>query len=108
MPVTRRELLGQAGKFGLAAGAASSVGWLAGCGDGGGVSQSAWDDLDRQISGVLLRPGEAGYRKASRPAITVYDNVRPVAVALCVNAEDVRRSVLWAQEHNVEVGIRGR
>ncbi len=35
-----------------------------------------------------------------------YEDVRPQGIASCIDASDVRESILWAREHDVPVAVR--
>jgi FAD/FMN-containing dehydrogenase len=58
------------------------------------------------FSGVLLRPGDAGYDDARRVHNGMIDK-RPAAIVRCRSADDVRAAVALGREHELELSIRG-
>ncbi len=61
-----------------------------------------WDALRGSVAGEILRPGSAGYEEAYRPAIALFHDVRPQAVARCATPEDVAEVIAFA----VRTGLR--
>ncbi|WP_040494070.1 FAD-binding oxidoreductase [Ilumatobacter nonamiensis] len=112
---TRRQLLRDASIAALGIGLA---GPLAGCGDDTVSSTSTWwptqspgsaalDDLAKQISGGVLRPGDAGYGPTSLPANGRFRSIRPAAIARCNNAADVAAAVTWSADNGLAPTVRG-
>jgi FAD/FMN-containing dehydrogenase len=103
--ITRRDFVRRSARVAAAAAVASQVEWLAACGGTGKTSPSDkdWQRLARQLQGRLVRPGGAEYETLNRPSNTRYADVKPQGIAVVTGAEDVRRSILWAREHDVEV-----
>jgi FAD/FMN-containing dehydrogenase len=101
--ITRRELLRRSARVAAAAAAASQVEWLAACGGSAKPNEKNWQQLARQLQGRLVRPGGAEYETLNRPSNQRYAHLHPQAIAVVAGAEDVRRSILWGREHDVEV-----
>jgi FAD/FMN-containing dehydrogenase len=66
-----------------------------------------WAGLARGLSGSLLRPGQDGYDGARRLFDPRYDSVRPAAVALVANAQDVAECVRFAARYRLPITARG-
>ncbi len=64
------------------------------------------DQLAASLRGTLLRPNSPGYLNAALPWNLRFANVLPLAIAQCQSAEDVRASLLWAQENQVPLVAR--
>ncbi|MGH3127716.1 MAG: FAD-binding oxidoreductase, partial [Gaiellaceae bacterium] len=64
------------------------------------------NQLAADFSGRLLQPGDAGYDEARRIHNGLIDK-RPALIARCRNAGDVARVVLFANEHGLEIAVRG-
>lgn len=62
--------------------------------------------LGRDMTGRLILPNQMGYSLASRPNNALYDDRRPIAVAMCANASDVSRCVRWAGDTGTPFVIR--
>ena len=65
-----------------------------------------WDRLSAELRGRVLRPGDAGYTAASLPYNRRYAAIRPLGVALCADAADVAAAVLWARRYEVPFAAR--
>jgi FAD/FMN-containing dehydrogenase len=102
---TRRQFLRAGGGAIVTAGAASQLGWLAGCG-GNGSKKPDWAALEKQLNGKLVRPGDAGYRAAGHQYNARYAAIRPQGVALCAGAADAPACVVWSQDNDVPVSVR--
>ena len=63
-------------------------------------------ELSRELSGKVVTPGDAGYANGRLVYDTVYDNVRPRAIAYCESTEDVERAVGWAGRHDIRIAAR--
>jgi FAD/FMN-containing dehydrogenase len=59
--------------------------------------------LERELRGPVLTPGRRGYAQARLSYDTVFNTVRPRAVAYCQSLEDVQRVVRWAQKYGVHI-----
>jgi FAD/FMN-containing dehydrogenase len=103
--ITRRDFVRRSARVAAAAAVASQVEWLAACGGTGkkAPSDKDWERLAKQLQGRLVRPGGAEYETLNRPSNTRYAHVKPQGIAVVAGAEDVRRSILWAGEHDVQV-----
>lgn len=114
--VSRRQFMARATKMLAALGLGTQLVVLPGCGGGGGDNLTTssnptasgtapavdiWQQLANRISGVVLRPGEVGYKQASTPSNLRYASIQPAGVAACLNASDVAQSILWARQNGV-------
>src|SRR5580704_17817092 len=70
-------------------------------------SRNALRQLQRQLKGRLLLPGDPGYLAASTPANGRYRSVRPIAVAECADEQDVVTCVNWVRRNGVMPVARG-
>ncbi len=102
-PMTRRQFLRRTGKAALAVSVLSQAGLLSGC---GGDRDTIWDELAQRLRGPLARPGDASFSPLYLPYNRRYEDVRPQGIASCIDASDVRESILWAREHDVPVAVR--
>jgi hypothetical protein len=59
-----------------------------------------------KLKGRWIGPDDVGYAMAAWPNNARWGDVRPVAIAMCADDEDVRKSVAWAQENYKEFAIR--
>ncbi|MGB0114503.1 MAG: FAD-binding oxidoreductase [Ilumatobacteraceae bacterium] len=114
-PRTRRQLLRDASIAALGIGLTGS---LVGCRDVDAPPPGTWrpsqrpsnaalDDLARQVSGGVLRPGDPGYGPTSLPANGRFRAIRPVAIARCNDAADVSAAVRWSAENGLAPTVRG-
>ncbi|HTY54198.1 MAG TPA: FAD-dependent oxidoreductase [Candidatus Binataceae bacterium] len=62
-------------------------------------------NLKRRFNGTLLLPGDAEYEAARRVHNGAIDR-RPALVAICADADDVRRAVEFAREHQLLTAVR--
>jgi len=69
-------------------------------------SGAGLNDLARSMHGRFLRDGSPGYDDARKVWNLAYDR-HPLAMARCVDIDDVRRCVDFARPHSVPVCIRG-
>lgn len=99
--MTRRDFLRRTGKAALAVTILPQAGLSSACG-----GTDNWDELARRLRGPLVRPGDASYGQLHLPFNRRYEDVRPAGIASCLDAADVRESILWAREHEVPVAIR--
>jgi FAD/FMN-containing dehydrogenase len=102
MTLTRRAFVRRSA---AAVAVASQLEWLAACGGTGkkGPTDKDWQELARRLKGQLVRPGAGNYDALNRPSNLRYANVRPQGIALVAGADDVRESLRWARDHDVEV-----
>nr|MBA3717158.1 FAD-dependent oxidoreductase [Actinomycetota bacterium] len=106
--ITRRDFVRRSARVAAAAAVASQLEWLTACGGTGrkAPTDKDWERLAKELHGRLVRPGGSEYTTLNRPSNLRYANVRPQGIAVCSGAEDVRTSLLWAQEHDVPVVAR--
>lgn len=62
--------------------------------------------LGRDLKGRLILPEQMGYSMAAWPNNARWADVHPLAVAMCADAEDVRRCIAWVRDHRVPFAIR--
>jgi len=67
------------------------------CGNPG----NKWNSLAKQLNGQLLRPSDPEYATTGLSENTIAASIRPAAIALCADTEDVRTCIAWAQKHRV-------
>jgi hypothetical protein len=66
----------------------------------------AWPELAQSLRGSLLLPGEAGYEDRRRVWNGAIDR-HPLAIARCLDAEDVARAVKFAAREGLPMTVRG-
>ncbi|HET9836245.1 MAG TPA: FAD-binding oxidoreductase [Rhodanobacteraceae bacterium] len=66
----------------------------------------AWEGLTRALRGALLRNGDAGYEKRRRVWNGAIDR-HPLAIAQCMDAEDVGAAVKFAAREHISMTVRG-
>lgn len=109
--LTRRDLLrsGAIGALGLwlpFAADARSATWHARLANGR-VSGRALRELRRALRGILLLPGDPGYVVSSQAANARFDDIKPLAIAKCVDEADVVTCVNWSRAHGIHPVARG-
>ena len=72
----------------------------------GPIRTPLWPDLERAMRGTLLRPGSADYEHHRRVWNGAIDR-HPIAIARCVDAEDIRAAIRFAARERVPVTVRG-
>jgi FAD/FMN-containing dehydrogenase len=120
VPMDRRSFLRGAALIGSGLVAGTTA---AGCSDGAGPAPSRsgstaqttaaghaggrpdWPALAGSLSGVLLRPGDAGYPAAGH-LYNALISADPAAIAQCGSASDVQRCVDFARRYDVEISVR--
>ncbi|MGH3154451.1 MAG: FAD-binding oxidoreductase, partial [Streptosporangiaceae bacterium] len=65
-----------------------------------------WAALARDLSGPLVRPGEAGYTTARELFDPRFDSLRPSGVAYCRNPHDVSTCLAFVRRYRVPVAAR--
>ena len=65
-----------------------------------------WAALARDLSGPLVRPGEAGYGTASELFDPRFDSLRPAGVAYCRTPHDVSTCLAFVRKYRVPVAAR--
>jgi hypothetical protein len=58
------------------------------------------------LKGRWIGPDDIGYAMAAWPNNSRWGDVRPLAIAMCADDEDVRKALLWAQENYKPFAIR--
>src|SRR5437867_4966183 len=72
------------------------------------IDSDALKKLRAQLKGDLILPTDPGYEAARRVYFWNPDTERrPVLVARCSQADDVRYAVEFARRHGLEVAVRG-
>lgn len=88
---------------GLALGVTSSIGLSSPA----LARSSKWRDLDRVLSGRLVRPGDRSYAALATPRNLRYAALMPQGVAVCRDADDVAAAIAWARRTGTPFAIRG-
>ena len=65
-----------------------------------------WAALARDLSGPLIRPGEAGYTTARELFDPRFDSLHPAGVAYCRNPHDVATSLAFVRRYGIPVAAR--
>jgi FAD/FMN-containing dehydrogenase len=65
-----------------------------------------WAALARDLSGSLVRPGEAGYAAARELFDPRFDSLRPAGVAYCRNPDDAATCLAFVRKYGVPVAAR--
>jgi FAD/FMN-containing dehydrogenase len=77
-----------------------------GGGASGPPSPADWAALARDLSGSLVRPGEAGYATAKELFDPRFDSLRPAGIAYCRNPHDVTTCLAFVRRYGVPVAAR--
>ena len=104
MTVRRRDFLGATA---LVTGAAAA-GWtpFAAAAKTPRTSTRSLAAFGRELKGRLILPGEQGFAMAAWPNNARWADVRPLAIAMCADDEDVRKCIAWVREQGVPFVIR--
>jgi FAD/FMN-containing dehydrogenase len=89
----------------LLAGGAVASGALASCG-GRKRSRVDFAKLAARLNGRLVLPASPGYERARKLWNSRFDDVRPRAIAEVAGAEDVRKVVSFARDHDLRLITR--
>ncbi len=65
-----------------------------------------WTALGHDLSGPLVRPGEAAYTTAKRLFDPRFDSLRPAGIAYCGNPHDVATCLAFVRKYGVPVAAR--
>ena len=65
-----------------------------------------WTALGRDLSGPLVRPGDAAYAVSSRLFDPRFDSLHPAGIAYCRNPHDVTTSLAFVRKFGVPVAAR--
>jgi FAD/FMN-containing dehydrogenase len=63
-------------------------------------------DLERRLSGDVLRPGSAEYEQARKPRQARFHGAHPQAIVLCASAGDIAETISWSRRLGVPVTPR--
>jgi FAD/FMN-containing dehydrogenase len=96
------------------AAAAGGAGLLASCSRGSGTTAATtrspapadWTALARDLSGPLVRPGDAAYTVSKRLFDPRFDSLRPAGIAYCRNPHDVATCLAFVRKFGVRVAAR--
>jgi FAD/FMN-containing dehydrogenase len=72
----------------------------------GSPSPADWAALARDLSGSLVRPGEAGYTTARELFDPRFDSLHPAGIAYCRNPHDVTTCLAFVRKYGVPVAAR--
>jgi FAD/FMN-containing dehydrogenase len=70
------------------------------------LDQDKITELSAHFSGMLLRPGDAGYDEARRLHNGMIDK-RPALIARCLGTADIADAVNFARAYGLELAVRG-
>src|SRR5688572_17677850 len=70
------------------------------------LSARTLNELQRSLSGSVVRPTDAEYDRARRGFNALIDR-HPAVIVRCVNADDIAIALGFAQGHELEVAVRG-
>lgn len=105
--IDRRRFLTQASSLALL-----QLPWLSGCqtkspSEGAlHTAPEAWSELEKNLSGPVLRHGDSGFNNLVRPWNLRYRNEQPAGLARCRSTDDIRTCLQWAQQHRVPLVAR--
>jgi FAD/FMN-containing dehydrogenase len=86
--------------------AQTAGGGAAGGATSGSVSAADWTALAQDLSGPLVRPGEAGYTTAKELFDPRFDSLRPAGIAYCRSPDDVTTCLAFVRKYGVPVAAR--
>ena len=75
-------------------------------GRGTDMAKPTMGQLQERVAGQVVAVGDAGYDEA-RVVYNAMIDRRPQAVVRCRGVDDVRATVIYAREHDLDVAIRG-
>src|SRR6202034_1551982 len=70
------------------------------------LSSADWTALGHDLSGTLVRPGEAAYTVAKRQFDPRFDSLHPAGIAYCLNPHDVSTCLAFVRKYGVPVAAR--
>jgi FAD/FMN-containing dehydrogenase len=99
---------GRPAASGTAGAASTTAGATAGrtAAASGPPSAADWTALARDLSGPLVRPGEAGYTTAKELFDPRFDSLHPAGIAYCRNPHDVATCLAFVRTYGVPVAAR--
>jgi FAD/FMN-containing dehydrogenase len=65
-----------------------------------------WSALAKDLSGPLVRPGEASYAVAKRLFDPRFDSIEPAGIAYCRSAHDVSACLAFVRKYGIPVAAR--
>jgi len=71
-----------------------------------GPAAADWTALGRDLSGPLIRPGEASYPVAKRLFDPRFDDLQPAGIAYCRSPQDVATCLAFVRKFRVPVAAR--
>jgi FAD/FMN-containing dehydrogenase len=71
-----------------------------------GPTTSDWQTLANELSGSLVQQGNSSYAEDSVVFNSIYDNVMPLAIVLCANANDVTQALAFVERFGLAVTAR--
>ena len=99
--LSRRHVLGT----GAAAVGAAALWSVSGCASD--ATAKGLDALRAKLSGTLLLPTDSTFATENQPANDEFAGITPIAIAMCVDPEDVIACVNWCREEGIQPVIRG-
>jgi FAD/FMN-containing dehydrogenase len=72
----------------------------------GPPSSADWTALGHDLSGTLVRPGEAAYTVAKRQFDPRFDSLHPAGIAYCGDPHDVSTCLAFVRKYGVPVAAR--
>jgi FAD/FMN-containing dehydrogenase len=72
----------------------------------GGPTPADWTALARDLSGALVRPGDASYDADKRLFDPRFDGLNPAGIAYCHSAHDVGTCLAFARKYGLPVAAR--
>jgi FAD/FMN-containing dehydrogenase len=72
----------------------------------GPPSAADWTALARDLSGLLVRPGDAGYTTAKELFDPRFDSLHPAGIAYCRHPNDVATCLAFVRRYGVPVAAR--
>lgn len=67
---------------------------------------TTWAQLAARVRGDVVRPDDAGYRRARHLFNPRFDDARPQGIVYCESADDVRRTVAFARDTELPLAVR--
>jgi hypothetical protein len=71
-----------------------------------GISDAAWRDLSKRLTGPVLRPTDFDFEKFNLPYNLRYAATRAAGIALCATGKDVAQAIQWCRQYNVPLVAR--
>ena len=96
--IDRREFLQRAATVAIGAGAAGVV-----SGFRFDALSGPFRELAREIEGAVVTPGSPAYQRDKVSVDSRFDGAHPRAIVYCQSAEDVEKTVRWAQKHTIHL-----